>query len=110
MTLTINTPWNELLDIASDGGLEPHITIAGTGHGSLGFEIWTEGATTAGLEAANFATEIFDLGGQSTTEIFEHCFNLGCVSRQYNDGERINFAGPLARALADIRSNVGTLQ
>lgn len=109
-TLSLSTPWNDLLDAASDGGLDPHIIIGGTGHGSLAFEIWLRGATPAGLEAANLATKLFDMGGDATREIFEHCFTLGAVYREFATLEPIRFKGPAAGSLPEIIASMERLQ
>lgn len=108
--LSIDTPWEELLDAACDGGLVAHITISGTGHGSLAFEIWLNGATPRGLEAANLATALFDMNGEATREMFDHCFCMGGVYREHRDHEVINFRGPVAGSLKDIIAMAETLQ
>jgi len=107
MTFSTAVPWNDLLDFASEGGLEPLVTIGGTGHGTLAFQVWLHGATPAGLEAANLATKLFDSGGTATNEIFEHCLHLGCVYREFADRERISFKGPLTGALPSIINGWG---
>lgn len=106
MALTLSTPWNELLDAASVGGLECHVTLAEGGFGSLCFEIWLPAATPAGLVAANLATALFDIGGQSSREIFDHCFGMGAVYRNYSSDDLVHFRGPMRGALPLIVAGV----
>jgi len=97
-----NTPWNELLDLASENGLEAHITISGSGHGALGFEVWPGGIPTqAGLEAAAAVTRLFDSGGQNANEIFSHCASMGAVFREVLNGP-FNYRGPFMVAAQQV--------
>lgn len=100
-TLSLSTPWNELLDTASDGGLESFVLISGMGYGMLTFQVWSGRATAAALEAAVLATRLFDLGGQPAHEIFEHCLSIDCVYRESSEGF-IAFKGPVAGSLGDL--------
>lgn len=110
MTVSAATPWNELLDLASEGGLEAHVLLTSTGLGTIGFEVWPGcEATAEALDAARIATQLFNEGGQNADEIFMHCAGMGAVYREIIGGH-MNYRGPFMVAVKEMHGTGATRQ
>jgi hypothetical protein len=110
MTISTATPWNDLLDLASEGGLEAHVLLTNTGLGTLGFELWPGAeATPDALEAAQIATHLFNEGGQNADEIFRHCVGMGGIYQEFVGGY-LNYRGPFMVAVKDLHGTGATRQ